>query len=41
MVVYGGEFERLFGQGRGEFEHKFFKNSNAQGVAHGNVEATI
>ena len=30
-----GEFEQLFGPGRGEFEQKFSKNSNARGVARG------
>ena len=30
-----GAFEQLFGLGRGEFEQKFAKNSNAQGVARG------
>ena len=28
-----GAFEQLFGPVRGEFEQKFFKNSNARGVA--------
>ena len=28
-----GAFEQLFGLGRGEFEQKFSKNSNARGVA--------
>ena len=30
-----GAFEQLFGPGRGGFEQKFSKNSNAQGVAQG------
>ena len=33
--TYDGAFEQLFGLGRGEFEQKFAKNSNAQGVARG------
>ena len=37
----GGAFEQLFNTVRGEFEHKFSKNSNAQGVARGDVEASI
>ena len=40
----GGAFEQLFGPGREEFEQKFSKNSNAQGVAQGgggDVEALI
>ena len=37
----GGAFERLFGPVRGEFEQKFYKNSNARGVAGGDVEASI
>ena len=36
-----GEFEQLFGPGRGEFEQKFSKNSNARGIARGDVEASI
>ena len=39
-----GAFEQLFGPGRGAFEQKFSKNSNAQGVAWGgggDVEASI
>ena len=32
---YDGAFEQLFGLGRGEFEQKFSKNSNALGVARG------
>jgi len=32
---YDGAFEQLFGPGRGEFEQKFSKNSNARGVARG------
>ena len=34
-------FEQLFGPGRGEFEQKFSKNSNARGIARGDVEASI
>ena len=33
--TYDGAFEQLLGLGRGEFEQKFSKNSNAQGVAGG------
>ena len=33
--TYDGAFEQLFGLGRGEFEPKFSKNSNARGVARG------
>ena len=33
--TYDGAFEQLFGLGSGEFEQKFSKNSNAQGVAGG------
>ena len=33
--VFDGAFEQLFGLGRGKFEQKFSKNSNAQGVARG------
>ena len=29
--TYDGAFEQLFGLGRGEFEQKFSKNSNARG----------
>ena len=36
-----GGFEQLFSPGRGEFEQKFSKNSNARGVARGDVEASI
>ena len=36
-----GAFEQLFGPGRVEFEQKFFKNSNARGVARGYVGASI
>ena len=38
-----GAFEQLFGPGRGEFEQKFFKNSNARGVTgeEEGVEASI
>ena len=40
--TYDGAFEQLFGLGRGEFEQKFSKNSNALGVARwGDVEASI
>ena len=40
--TYDGAFEQLFGLGRGEFEQKFSKNSNARGVARGgDVEASI
>ena len=40
--IYDGAFEQLFGLGRGEFEQKFSKNSNARGVARGeDVEASI
>ena len=31
MITYNGAFEQLFGLGRGEFEQRFSKNSNAQG----------
>jgi len=37
--TYYGAFEQLFGPGRGEFEQKFSKNSNARGT--GDVEASI
>ena len=30
-----GAFDHLLGPGTGEFEQKFFKNSNARGVARG------
>ena len=33
--TYDGAFEHLFGLGRGKFEQKFSKNSNARGVARG------
>ena len=33
--TYNGAFDQLFGLGRGEFEQKFSKNSNARGVARG------
>ena len=33
--TYNGAFEQLFDLGRGEFEEKFSKNSNAWGVARG------
>ena len=36
--TYDEAFEQLFGLGRGEFEQKFSKNSNARG---GDVEASI
>ena len=40
--TYDGAFEHLFGLGRGEFDQKFSKNSNARGVAPGgDVEASI
>ena len=39
--TYDAAFEQLFDLGRGEFEQKFSKNSNAQGVARGDVEASI
>ena len=29
--TYDGAFEQLFGLGRGKFEQKFLKNSNARG----------
>ena len=29
--TYNGAFEELFGLGKGEFEQKFSKNSNARG----------
>ena len=32
-----GAFEQLFSPGRGEFEQKFSKNSNARGVARGGM----
>ena len=35
--TYDGAFEQLFGLGRGEFEQKFSKNSNARGVARGGM----
>ena len=34
---YDGAFEQLFSFGRGEFEQKFSKNSNARGVARGGM----
>ena len=39
----GGALEQLFRPMRGKFEQKFFKNSNARGVARGegDVEALI
>ena len=33
--TYNGAFEQLFGLGKGEFEQKFSKNSNAQGGGEG------
>ena len=40
--LYGGAFEQLFCPESREFEHKFFKNSNARCVARvGNVKASI
>ena len=33
--TYDGAFEQLFGLGRGEFQQKFSKNSNARGVPGG------
>ena len=38
-----GAFDHLFGPGRREFEQKFSKNSNAQGLpgGGGDVEASI
>ena len=36
-----GAFEQLFGPVRSEFEPYFSKNSNAQGFARGDVEASI
>ena len=47
LVIFPGvgAFEQLFGLGRGDFEQKFSKNSNARGVARGvvrgDVEASI
>ena len=35
--TYDGAFEQLFGLGRGEFEQKFFKNSNARGGCPGGM----
>ena len=35
--TYNGAFEQLFGLGRGEFEQKISKNSNARGVARGGM----
>ena len=35
--TYDGAFEQLFGLGRGKFEQKFSKNSNARGVARGGM----
>ena len=35
--TYDGAFEQLFGLSRGEFEQKFSKNSNARGVARGEM----
>ena len=39
--IYDGAFEQLFGLGRGKFEQKFSKNSNAPGLPGGDVEASI
>ena len=39
--TYDGAFEQLFGPGRGEFEHKFSKNSNARGIARGGGELKL
>ena len=39
--TYDGAFEQLFGLGKGEFEPKVSKNSNAQAVARGDVEDSI
>ena len=33
--TYNGAFDQLFELGRGEFEQKFYKNSNARGFARG------
>ena len=41
MDLHGGAFERLFGPGRVKFESEFLQNSNARGVARGDVEASI
>ena len=35
--TYNGAFEQLFRLGRGEFEQKFSKNSNARAVARGGM----
>ena len=35
--TYDGAFEQLFGLGRGEFEQKFSKNSNARGLPGGGM----
>ena len=37
LVIFPGvgAFEQLLGPVRGEFEQKFFKNSNARGIARG------
>ena len=35
--TYDGALEQLFGLGRGEFEQKFSKNSNARGFAPGGM----
>ena len=35
--THDGAFDQLFGLGRGEFEQKFSKNSNARGVAGGGM----
>ena len=39
--TYDGAFEQLFGLGKGKFEPKFSKNSNARGLPGGDVEASI
>ena len=35
--TYDGAFEQLFGLGRGEFEQKFAKNTNARGLPGGGM----
>ena len=35
--TYDGAFEQIFGFGRGEFEQKFSKNSNARGLPGGGM----
>ena len=39
--TYDGAFEQFFGLGKGEFEQKFSKNTNARGLPRGAVEASI